>query len=50
MVVENTSGITCLLPDELVEFVKKFNLQTVRYEELGVFKKFDQFADAIVKI
>lgn len=50
MIVENTSGTTCLLPEETIEFVKRFNLQTVKREEIGVFTHFDAFADSLIKL
>lgn len=50
MTVENTSGITCMLPEETLEFVKKFNLQTVRREELGNFSNFDDLADSLISV
>lgn len=50
MTVENTSGTTCILPEETLEFVKKFNLQTVKREELGVFSQWGEFSEAIIKV
>lgn len=50
MTVENTSGTTCLLPDETLEFVKKFSLQTVKRDELGTFTQWGEFSSAIFKV
>ena len=39
-----------MLPEETLEFVKKFNLQTVKRDEIGIFKNYDDLADSLINV